>query len=225
MKVYLLPIVATAPRFYSEGPSAADGDRPAEVAATRGGFRGRLESWFGRARDRMTDPKGRLGPHLRRTWGWLQRFVGADEPLLRSLRKAGRFEVDFPASMSAVEAREHWEGYLTRRLRHHAIWLVVNGLLAAGSVALMLVPGPNVVGYWFAYRLACHGLALLGIQRARGGRIETTYHPLDVLDLLLAEPDGPSRARIAANLGLRAPAAFLRQFRGPRHAPAQLQHP
>jgi K+-H+ exchange-related protein len=220
LKVYLLPSGETEPVFLSEGPSAAQGD--GEAARPRRGLRRRLEVTFRKLKHSLTRSEGGLGPRLMRVWGWLHRHIGADEPLLRGLRRAGRIEVHHPASMPSARARESWEAYLSGRFYHHLLWLTINGLLSPLSIVLMPIPGPNLVGYWFVYRAACHALALLGLRRAWGGRVETTYHPAEVLDVLLEEPDEEGLEQVAAGSSLRGLAAFLRRVRPKRPRPRDL---
>ncbi len=221
MNVYLLPIGETEPVFFSEGPREAHGDGP-PVRPREGSLRHRLESSYHRMSGRLVRSEGGLGSLLTRVWAWLHRQIGADEPLLRALRGAGRIEVRYPCSIAGAEARDVWEGYLARRFNRHLIWLIVNGLLATLSILLMVIPGPNLIGYWFVFRAACHGLALLGLRRARGGRVETTYQPTEALDRLIDGQEDDPRDRTAVDTDLRPLVAFLRRMRAKRVVHAQV---
>jgi hypothetical protein len=212
VKVYLLPIGNERPVFYSEGPPRADG----EAARPRRSLRRRLEERFLKSKQSLERSEGDVGSWLVQLWQWLHRHIGADEPLLRGLRGAGVIEVHHPASMPGPEARVAWEGYLTARWYHHLLWLTVNALLSPPSIVLMPVPGPNLIGYWFVYRAVCHTLALLGLRRAWGGRVETVYRPTEALDISLAEADDEDLARVAACCGLRRLAKFVTRVRSGR---------
>jgi hypothetical protein len=127
-----------------------------------------------------------------------------DEPLLRRLAGAKAIEVVHPAKMEAAEARAAWEGYLAARGRRHLVWLLVDlPLSAVTGVALFMIPGPNVVGLWFAYRAACHALAFRGTVHARGRGVATEFRPSPTLDATLGGADDEEVARVAADLGLK----------------------
>ena len=46
-----------------------------------------------------------------------------------------------------------------------------------------ILPGPNLIGYWFAYRAIHHPLIVWGIRRVRRNAIPTELHPSRALDL------------------------------------------
>jgi hypothetical protein len=83
--------------------------------------------------------------------------------------------------------------------------------LAISPLTLLLVPvpGPNVVGFWFVYRIVCHTLALLGIHRASSTRVTTAFRPSADLDEAPGEGLLSRAARLAASHGLAGLGAFL----------------
>jgi hypothetical protein len=141
----------------------------------------------------------------RRLWGWLQGLTLPDESLLQRLRGVEAIDLHHPAALPAEEARALWGHYLGHRARRHLFWLAVNGLVCPLTVLLAPLPGPNVIGYWFVYRAACHLLIVLGVRRAR--RRPVACHPSTALD----EPvhQGEAAARVAAAHGLESLGAFL----------------
>ena len=54
---------------------------------------------------------------------------------------------------------------LRRDHDRHRIWLVVNTVLLVLSAVLALVPGPNLVAYYFAFRVVGHWLSMRGAAR------------------------------------------------------------
>jgi len=44
----------------------------------------------------------------------------------------------------------------------HRLWLIVDGVLFVASGVLFFVPGPNVIAYFFAFRLVGHWLSMRG---------------------------------------------------------------
>ena len=142
----------------------------------RGGVRGWLVRKLHALKHAFHHPKSGLAQRMRRVWDWLRRRMHPDEPLLIHLRTAHAIEVHHPAALSTQEARDAWSDYLARRLRRYLPWLILNALLAPLTVLLVPLPGPNLVGYWIAYRAVRDLLAILGARRALSGRIETTFH-------------------------------------------------
>jgi hypothetical protein len=185
MRIYLLNVDTGRRIFYSDGLDDAEGEK-------RPGPRGRLgrcEERLGRFKTSMLHAEGRLALGARRVWGWLQRFRHPDERLLVHLRSATGLEIRYPATMGLAEARLAWDEYLKRRLVRHFLWFAVNLLLSPITLLLAPLPGPNVIGYWFVYRAVHHFLVLIGLRRAKGGRVATTFHPSVELDVPLVETE------------------------------------
>ncbi len=111
--------------------------------------------------------------------------------------------------MSEERSRAAWFDYLAGRRRNHLLWLVVNLIICPLSVLLAPIPGPNLVGYWFVYRAACHALALIGVQRACDRRVETSLIPTGVLDAPMGRADASEVAALASHCGLSGLDVFL----------------
>ena len=104
------------------------------------------------------------------------------------MRKASEIEIYHPTTMSSEEAQTLWVDYMARCRRRHLPWLVVNALLSPISLLLAPIPGPNLIGYWFAYRAVKDLLALLGLRHAQDSQVATTFRPREVL--AIAGPTG-----------------------------------
>jgi hypothetical protein len=177
VKVFLLPLDPRQSFFYFED----DNDGPGAIPS-HAGLRGWAERTAHRVRSAIRHPKGRVAQKLRQGWDWLQRRIHPDEGLLAALLWAPTIDVYHRSSLPAAETHALWLAYLRRRVRRHLPWLLFDAVLAPLSLVLALLPGPNVIGYWFAYRAVRHVLILLGIRRALSGRVETKFHPVDDLD-------------------------------------------
>ena len=90
----------------------------------------------------------------------------------------------------------------------------MNLAISPFTVLLVPVPGPNVVGFWFVYRIVCHALALLGIRRASGPRVTTDFRPSADLDEVPGETLRNRAARIAASHRLAGLGALPPAHRG-----------
>jgi hypothetical protein len=137
---------------------------------------------------------------MRRVWDWLHKLVRPDEAMLARLWSARRIKLHHPAARSEVDVSANWQDYLSRQRRRHLFWLVFNAVLAPPSVILAFLPGPNVIGFWVAYRAVHHGLVVWGITRARRSLVPIELLALESLDVPI-EHDGEGNARHAALLG------------------------
>src|SRR5205823_10155753 len=98
----------------------------------------------------------------------------------------------------------------------------IDSLLLIGSIALIPLPGPNIVGYYFAFRVMGHWLSIRGaLQGLRA--ITWTGQPCEALTMLrdAALLNGDARDRrvqeIAAQLRLEHLSTFFERV-AVRHA-------
>ncbi|HYE64353.1 MAG TPA: hypothetical protein VD966_02150 [Pyrinomonadaceae bacterium] len=216
MKVYLLGLDDERCVFYTEGPETV---AEFEDAAPRSGPRGWVERKYKSLQVILRESESGVGLHMRRAWEWLQRRASPDEPVLRSLRGAQAIKLYHPLTLTERESLSLWADYLASRRRRHTIGLIVNGLISPLTVLLTPIPGPNVIGYWFVYRLICHLLALLGVRRAGSRRVTTQCLALSELDGSFGGADGERLAGVAARFGLNGLEAFIKRATGERTRP------
>jgi hypothetical protein len=154
---------------------------PCEVPSTPLAHRSGLLGWIGRQgehfKKRWHESRTGLTGKMHQVWDWLHKRTPADEPLLMRLRKADRVEVYHPESLSPEEARSLWNLYLDHRRRRHLPRLAINLVITPFTVLLIPLPGPNLVGFWFAYRSIHHLLILYGLVKARKQKLEVSFHP------------------------------------------------
>jgi hypothetical protein len=213
VKVFLIALDHGQSFFYSEddvddAPAASDGT----------GWRGWIERSSQRVTAALRHPQGGLLLRLNRCWDWLQQRMHPDERLLAALRRAQLIEIYHPASLSRGAVLAEWRAYLRRRGWRHVGWLIFDGVLAPLSVFLWVLPGPNVIGYWFAYRAVLHVLILLGIHRALRGRVDTTVHPVAGLEHGGDDAGRHVLSRAATQYELKGLHDFVARI-APGHAP------
>ncbi len=84
--------------------------------------------------------------------------------------------------------------------------------ISPGVVLIMVVPGPNIIGYWFTYRIITHLLAMRGVLWARHGWIPFRFEAHPALDRAIALDDRVRIDRVSAELGLDDLDDFMRRL-------------
>lgn len=213
--VYLVPLGAGRFELYSEH---ADDSPPAARADTFVGRRlRRLSAWWSDAVER-----GSNGSNHEAGWfaRWRDRFICrtaeliAEQRTVWALRRASAATLVYPADMTEDRARAARDCILTTTSRRHTRWLIIDAIVFVASGALALVPGPNVIAYYFGLRVVVHYLSWRG---ARQGLDRTIWSAR--AEPALAElgrlVDVPHHARashveaIATDLNLPRLAAFF----------------
>ena len=126
-----------------------------------------LEERHARGEPAPSQDAGRVG----RIRHWALRWVAeriAEQRLLWNLRHALTAVTMFPDDMSFDDAQARVRQMLRRDARRHRLWLGVDLVLLAASAVLAIVPGPNVVAYYFVFRVGGHWLSILGARQALG---------------------------------------------------------
>ncbi len=212
--VFLVPVGADRHELYCE--SAPD-DGPSDAVPAKATWRARAAG-FGRRviaeGERARDGAAPEGGRLRRVVAkWLARAV-ARQRLLWYLRGRTDARLWHPDRLVGERARQLLRANLQRAIARHQRWFIVDAALTLAALPLMVLPGPNVLGYFFAFRLVGHYLSLGGARR--GLRVvQWTLVPTPQLSELgdLAQLDPASRAararEIAQGLGLPRLPLFL----------------
>ena len=210
-RVYLVPLGSGRFELYSE-PSEDDA-----VTAPSGFFRDHLhrlhEHWrelvhTARHRDPSTS-------RLARARDWAVSRVAemiAEQRTLWSLRHASMATLVHPSTLADSSVVR--DAILTRARRHHGVWLIIDSLLLIASGIFMLVPGPNVLAYYFGIRVVGHYLAWRGARQAMdatewSARAEPALDELATLAGVPREARAPRVAAIAEALKLPRLAAFF----------------
>ena len=181
MKIYLLLIDHERFFFYSDESESSRDEREGDDSFTpKPGLRGWLHVRYSRFKSAWEHAESGALLWMRRAWDWLHSWAHPDEAMLARLWSTRRIELHHPAARPGDEVRAIWKQYLAQQWRRHLIWLSCNGAIAPFAFWLFILPGPNLIGYWFAYRTIHHLLVVWGIRRVRRDKVITELHPIAV---------------------------------------------
>jgi len=130
---------------FSEMLRRAEARRQADPASVEP-----ADSWFGRIQER--------------TLAWVVERI-AEQRLLWNLRRETSAVLAHPADMTFDQVLTLLRRMLRRDYERHRLWLVVDTALLVASGVLALVPGPNIVAYYFAFRVWGHWLSMRGASQ------------------------------------------------------------
>jgi hypothetical protein len=114
---------------------------------------------------------------MARLEAWALRWVAdriAEQRLLWQLRGCDAAVLVHPSDVGADHALRLLMDELRRDGDRHRRWLAVNAVLLVLSGVLAIVPGPNVIAYYFAFRVVGHYFSMRG---ARHGTSKVTWSP------------------------------------------------
>jgi hypothetical protein len=227
MDVFLVPVAANRYELYCEEP---DEPEPEGAAPPEGFFKRalhRMRAMLAEAeRDRRRgapDPADAPRSFLSRTKARLMRWVAewiAEQRLLWQLRSKDAVGLLYPDDMAEADARQILQRSLQRDWERHRFWLIIDSLGLIGSAALILVPGPNFLGYYFLLRTGGHYLSLRGARQGLTG-VTWTLEPSAPLASLRAVVDQTPDAReervqaVAHSLRLEHFASFFQRSATP----------
>ena len=96
---------------------------------------------------------------------WIAEKI-AEQRLLWRLRKEPELTLHFPDDIEADVATASARAELQREADRHLKWSLIDGAIFVVSGALAIVPGPNVLAYYFGFRLVGHYLSRRGATHA-----------------------------------------------------------
>ena len=126
----------------------------------------------------------------------------------------------YPDDLPATHANEVLRRMLRRDFERHRFWLVLDSLGLIASAALMLLPGPNIVAYYFAFRIVGHFLSVRGARQGLG-KVQWDAEPSAPLSALRAvvavAPDARAERvhAVAETLHLEHLASFFQRAATP----------
>ena len=169
MDVFLVPVTADRYELYCEVP---DEPPDADAEPKAGKFR-RLKRRFSlllaeaeheRRHERAVPDDSRW---LSRVRARVMRRVAeavAEQRLLWHLRRQSAATLFFPDDVGEATAVALVRRQLGRDFDRHRNWLAFHSLAFVASGVFFFVPGPNVVAYYFAFRIVGHYLSLRGAK-------------------------------------------------------------
>ena len=174
MDVYLVPVGPTRYELYCEVP---DDPEEAETEPPRGFIR-RLRSRFrGMLAEAERERRQARAAHPQRTWvgrikARIMRWVAesiAEQRLLWHLRRQTKAALHHPDDLDNAQAMAILRTRLREDFEKHRLWLIVDTLLFIASGVFFFVPGPNILAYYFAFRLVGHYLSMRGARLGLSG--------------------------------------------------------
>ena len=174
MDVYLVPVGPQRYELYCEIPDDPE-DEGGETP--RGFFRGLAHRFRQTIADAERErrqgppqgaPRGWVGRLRAKTLRWVAESV-AEQRLLWHLRRQTRACLFYPDDLDEATENRLLREQLGRDFDKHRFWLVIDSLGFVGSGLLMLLPGPNLLAYFFAFRLVGHYLSLRGAKQGLSG--------------------------------------------------------
>ncbi len=172
MDVYVIPVAPERYELYCDhvGPDA----EAIEDAPPKGRFAkmyANFKETLARVEEERLSGEARVheGP---RTWTermkdrgmcWLAEKI-AEQRLLWRLRNESELMLHYPDDITSDAAVGFARAELQREADRHMKWIIIDGLLFVGSGVFFFVPGPNLIAYYFGFRLVGHYLSRRGAK-------------------------------------------------------------
>lgn len=226
MDVFVIPVGPDRYELYCEAAVEAP---PVTTGST--GIIGRIRYQFAvmlhqaEERRRSGPSASRASSRLGRLQEWIMAWVAeriAEQRLLWNLRRENTVVAFHPQDLTFDQTQTLVRRTLQRDWERHRIWLAVDSVLLLGSIALVVIPGPNIIGYYFAFRVMGHWLSIRGALHGLR-EVVWTGQPCEPLTKLreAASLKGEDRNRhvheIAAQLRLQHLSTFFERV-AVRHA-------
>lgn len=191
MEVYLVPVGRDTYELYCETPDEPEADAEPPRPTGRWGWLN-VAAWARRLKYRFqltlaeAERERRRGLAVSTEGSWWQRLRRrtirrvaesiAEQRLLWNMRRETAAQFYYPDDMTADDAVGFMRKQITRDFEKHRFWLAIDALLMLAAGLLFWVPGPNFLGYFFAFRVVGHYFSVRG---ARSGldRIQWTATP------------------------------------------------
>lgn len=217
MTVFLVPVGRNRFELYSEAP-----EQPTTPPENESGWLRRLMHVAGVRWQALVDAARQGAPNgtLARWRDISIRQVAesiAEQRTLWVLRHETRATVRFPSTLDASAGRSVLTERFAHAQRHHGRWLVLDAMLLLVSAAFVLVPGPNVLAYYLAFRVFGHLSSWRGARHA-GRHIDWALEADDALAELASlvgmprEARAPRVAAIARQLNLVRLSTFFERM-------------
>ena len=171
MDVFLIP-TATAERYelYYEAPDddvVEEDQGTGVIARMKRRFADMLheaEEWRQRRHEARPEPATFFARLRRKVMGFVVERI-AEQRLLWHMRRHTDICARVPSDLSEREADHIIRAVLKRDADHHLKWMLIDLLLLALSAPLMVIPGPNVPGFYFTFQVVGHFLSMRGAKR------------------------------------------------------------
>ena len=220
--VFLVPLGGQRYELYCERqPVHGDEDAPVGggwFAGVRQKFSAMLKQAEDQQEEAAPPSAGLLARLQARMMAWVAERV-AEQRLLWNLRGCDAAVVTHPDDVPFEQVMGIVQQSMRADHGRHLRWLIVDTLLFVGSGVFFFVPGPNLIAYFFAFRLVGHWLSMRGAAQGRD-RTSWSGRPSAGMTALRAAVALPAhdRARaiepIAQELGLPRLPLFVERMCG-----------
>jgi len=197
VKIYMVLIDDERFFFFADEAELADDEEGSEPRPDQSRIRKWIHHRFEKFKAAWNDAGSGALYWMRRAWDWLHTLTHPDERMLARVLSARSITLCHPASRSEIDVRANWRKYLAREWRRHLFWLVINAAITPAAALLFILPGPNLIGFWFAYRAVHHLIVVWGLSRANRGLIVTELHPVQSLDLPIEHGEDGKASHVA----------------------------
>ncbi len=177
MDVYLVPLGEARYELYCEVVDQAVSDTDAGSAGIFKRARRRFRELLAAEQEqrqarRAARSKQKKRGMARRLRDGLLRWVAeaiAEQRLLWHLRRQHEATLVYPDDLDGTQAMAITRSALQRDFERHRFWLIIDGLAALVLGPLFfLVPGPNLIAYYFLFRTVGHWLSMRGARHGLG---------------------------------------------------------
>lgn len=223
MEVFLIPVAADRHELYCELPD----DDPSADPPPTGFFRGlwyRFREALAEAERERHRPRHEPSPASAADASWYARAKRrtlcriaetiAEQRLLWHMRRQDAATLVHPHDITSADAMRIMRVSMQSDFEKHRFWLIVDTVLFVLSGLLVVLPGPNVIGYYFGFRLVGHFLSMRGARQALTRVTWATQESAPLAELRTAISLGPDEREarvtdIAARLQLERLVAFF----------------
>jgi Mitochondrial K+-H+ exchange-related len=206
MDVYLIPVGADRYELYCE--HVADAPPTSDAPPAAKGRVAALLQWFNDMvarveQEQQRDPaataeeeeRGWQARFKRRSLRWVAEKV-AEQRLLWHVRRETEVALLHPDDLDDVRALAIARAMIRRDAGRHLKWTIIDGALFCASGVVALVPGPNVIAYYFGFRFVGHVLSRRGATHALDNVQWQPRSSAELTRLRRAVPqDAPERER------------------------------
>jgi hypothetical protein len=190
MDVFVIPVGPNRYELYCEVADVSPSEHEAPPAGIFGQLRHKFAAMLKAAEERQhrrrageeLEAKGLMGRIHDRCMAWVVERI-AEQRLLWHLRRQTAAVAIYPDDMPFEQVMTLIRRILQRDYERHKVWLVVDTLGLIVSGLLVLIPGPNVLGYYFAFRVVGHWLSMRGAAQGLQ-RVTWTDSPSSELTIL-----------------------------------------
>lgn len=176
MDVYLIPVGPAGSNRYEMYCEEADDDPTDGQDLESGGWFSGLLQKFRASLARVENERLNAAETDQRPKPWMERMKDrglswiaeriAEQRLLWGLRKQAEAQLFYPDDLTQKDTERVCRTDLQREADRHLKWLIIDAILFTVSGVFFWIPGPNVLAYYFGFRMVGHYLSRRGAKHA-----------------------------------------------------------